>query len=87
MENLKRYTMVVRRDENGIATPALKIRKQGEVVKFSDIEKIKTLQWEEVRGALINAPADWGCDEETAENLLELGAECAYNFMVGKIGH
>ena len=40
MENLQRYTMVVRRDENGVATPALKRRKKGEVVKFSDIKDI-----------------------------------------------
>jgi len=35
--NLKRYTMVIRRDENGFATPALKVRKQGEVVKFDEL--------------------------------------------------
>jgi len=40
MENLKRYTMVIRRDENGIATPALKIRQKGDVVKFSDIKDV-----------------------------------------------
>lgn len=39
MSNLKRYTMVVRRDKDGFATPALKIRRKGEVVKFKDIEK------------------------------------------------
>lgn len=39
IENLKRYTMVVRRDHEGYATPALKIRRKGEVVKFSDIEE------------------------------------------------
>lgn len=31
--------MVVRRGENGEATPALKVRQQGEVVKFEDIKE------------------------------------------------
>ena len=39
MANLKRYTMVVRRDEKGYASPALKIRQKGEVVKFEDIKE------------------------------------------------
>lgn len=39
MANLKRYCMVVRRDENGYASPALKVRKEGEVVKFEDLEE------------------------------------------------
>lgn len=36
---MKRYTMVVRRDGDGLATPALKIRRKGEVVKFEDVEE------------------------------------------------
>ncbi len=40
MKNLKRYTMVIRRDKDGFATPALKIRQKGEVIKFSDVEEI-----------------------------------------------
>lgn len=40
MANLTRYTMVVRRDENGFATPALKVRRKGEVVKFAEIEDL-----------------------------------------------
>ena len=31
--------MVVRRDEKGYASPALKIRQKGEVVKFEDIKE------------------------------------------------
>ena len=38
--DIKRYTMVVRRDENGYATPTLKVRQKGEVCKYSDVEKL-----------------------------------------------
>jgi hypothetical protein len=31
--------MVIRRDEDGFATPALKIRQKGEVVKFEDLKE------------------------------------------------
>ena len=36
MSNLTRYTMVVRRDHEGFATAAGKVRQQGEWVKFED---------------------------------------------------
>lgn len=36
---------------------------------------------EEVRNALPPAPADWGCDEETAVEILNYGAESAYEFI------
>lgn len=39
MSNFKRYTMVIRRDENGFAIPALKIRKEGEVLKFDEVKE------------------------------------------------
>lgn len=38
--NLTRYTMVVRRDHDGFASPALKVRQQGEVVKFEDVKEL-----------------------------------------------
>lgn len=39
MANFKRYTMVVRRDENGFATPALKVRQKGDVLKFEEVKE------------------------------------------------
>jgi hypothetical protein len=39
MSNLKRYTMVIRRDENGFATPVLKVRQKGEVLKFDEVKE------------------------------------------------
>ena len=39
IENLQRYTMVIRRDEKGYATPALKRRKKGDIIKFSELEE------------------------------------------------
>ena len=39
IENLKRYTMVIRRDRDGCAIPALKIRRKGDVCKFSELEE------------------------------------------------
>jgi len=39
IENLKRYTMVIRRDFEGNAIPALKIRQKGDVCKFSELEE------------------------------------------------
>ena len=36
----KRYTMVIRRDENGYATPALKVRQKGEVLKFDEVKDL-----------------------------------------------
>lgn len=40
IENLKRYTIIIRRDHDGYATPALKIRQKGEVIKFSELEEV-----------------------------------------------
>lgn len=37
ISNLTRYTMVVRRDQDGFATAAGKVRQNGEWVKFDDI--------------------------------------------------
>lgn len=37
IESLKRYTMVIRRDFDGFATPVGKIRAKGEWVKFDDL--------------------------------------------------
>ena len=40
MSNFKRYTMVIRRDSEGFATPALKVRQKGEVLKFDEIKDL-----------------------------------------------
>ena len=40
MANFKRYMMVIRRDENGFATPALKVRKNGDVLKFDEVKEL-----------------------------------------------
>lgn len=37
---LNRYTMVIRRDEEGTGTPTGKKRQKGEWVKFDDLEKL-----------------------------------------------
>lgn len=39
MANFKRYTMVIRRDENGFATPVLKVRQHGECLKFEEVKE------------------------------------------------
>jgi len=40
MSNFKRYTMVIRRDSEGFATPALKVRHEGEVLKFDEVKEL-----------------------------------------------
>ncbi len=40
MSNFKRYTMVIRRDADGFATPALKVRKEGDVLKFDEVKEL-----------------------------------------------
>ena len=40
MSNFKRYTMVIRRDSEGFATPALKVRQKGEVLKFDEVKEL-----------------------------------------------
>lgn len=43
MLNFKRYTMVIRRDEDGFATPALKVRQKGEILKFDEVKEFLKL--------------------------------------------
>lgn len=38
MDKFKRYTMVIRRDEEGFATPAFKVRQKGEVLKYDEVK-------------------------------------------------
>ncbi|MCX5638665.1 MAG: hypothetical protein NTX52_13395 [Planctomycetota bacterium] len=40
MSKFKRYTMVIRRDSEGFATPALKVRQDGEVLKFDEVKEL-----------------------------------------------
>ena len=40
MSNFKRYIMVIRRDAEGFATPALKVRQEGEVLKFDEVKEL-----------------------------------------------
>jgi len=40
MPKFKRYTMVIRRDENGYATPALKVRQKGDILKFDEVKEL-----------------------------------------------
>jgi hypothetical protein len=52
MANFKRYTMVIRRDENGFATPALKVRKEGEVLKFDEVKELLNSSTNKLQAAI-----------------------------------
>ena len=52
MKNLTRYTMVVRRDQEGFATAAGKVRQNGEWVKFSDIAELLQMAHNNARDAI-----------------------------------
>ncbi len=92
MANLKRYTMVVRRDENGFATPALKVRQKGDVVKFEDIKEFLSSASNNKQSAKV--PGFEECFEGVCRtngisdnNTAFDGAQMMYNFVAGKIAH
>ena len=74
MSNLTRYTMVVRRDHEGFATAAGKVRQNGEWVKFDDIKELLNTAHNNARDEiLLCADERTGCSSHVSVCTLHSG--------------